>query len=784
MWTLRPVLVRFSCAGALLLFGALFAPGSIAQVKTGYSSIVASHSGKCLDVYGADTMSGARVIQYTCHADDNQLWTLQPFGGGYRVVVKHSGQCLSVENDSAQADAAIVQYPCGSSGNQLWNLRAVGDALQLVSRKTSMCLVVRNNALQDEGALVQQTCSGQQNVLWQFDAGVVLPTTPAALAVRHSGQCLTIDGPTTVAGSIAVQASCNGTAAQKWSLVLSGDAYRIRLTDSGLCLGVADASQQPVAPVVQLACNGASNTLWTLQASNGYYNIVAKHSGQCLDINNNSLDEGATAIQYPCSAGNNQRWILAAPTSASAWTPLIDFPIVPVAAANLPNGKVLTWSAYSPINFVSDNPNGTTYTAIFDPATQSCQERIVSETGHDMFCPGTSMLPDGRLLVNGGSTSQKTSIFDSSTNTWTTEAVMNIPRGYQGNTVLFDGSVLTLGGSWSGGQGGKGGEIWTPEGGWRLMPGIPVDPFLGPDPGGMFRADNHLWLFSFGNGIVLHAGPSAAMHWIDTGENGSVTSAGTRGDDAYSMNGNAVMFDVGKILKVGGAPAYEEVWTSPASYLIEVGATLTTRKIAPMNYARAMHNSTVLPNGQVVITGGQSYVKIFSDERSVLMTELWDPKSEVFTKLRPVQIPRNYHSFSLLLPDGRVLVGGGGLCGDCATNHLNAEILTPPYLLNKNGTPATRPAILTAPASATYGDAIAVTTNSPIVSFALMRFSSVTHSVNNDQRRIPLNAWSDDARSYTLEIPNDPGALTPGYYMLFALNAKGVPSVSKALQIR
>jgi hypothetical protein len=38
---------------------------------------------------------------------------------------------------------------------------------------------------------------------------------------------------------------------------------------------------------------------------------------------------------------------------------------------------------------------------------------------------------------------------------------MNIPRGYQANTLLRDGSVLTLGGSWSGGVGNKHGEVWT-----------------------------------------------------------------------------------------------------------------------------------------------------------------------------------------------------------------------------------------------------------------------------------------------------------------------------------
>jgi hypothetical protein len=408
---------------------------------------------------------------------------------------------------------------------------------------------------------------------------------------------------------------------------------------------------------------------------------------------------------------------------------------------------------------------------------------MVTETGHDMFCPGTTLLPDGRVLVSGGSSSQKTSIYNPADNSWNTGALMNIPRGYPGNTLLSDGSVLTLGGSWSGGVGGKMGEIWTQSGGWRKMTGIPPEPFTGNDPDGVYRGDNHLWLFSYKNGRVFHAGPTAAMHWINTSGNGQVTSAGNRGDDGYSMNGNAVMYDIGKILKTGGAPAYENVDATANSYVIDLDSS-TTRKIGPMNYARALHNSVVLPNGQVVITGGQTYVKLFSDDRSVLNAELWDPKTEAFTKLSPMTIPRNYHSWSLLMFDGRVLVGGSGLCGDCTTNHADVQILTPPYLLNANGTAATRPAILSAPAQGTYGGTLAVKTDSAISSFALMRLSAVTHSLNNDQRRIPLQSTSSDGRNYTLQIPSDPGVVLPGYYMLFAMNANGTPSVAKAVQIR
>jgi len=791
-------LVQQTCTGAaseLWNFpNAAVLPPPPAPNAPAYSSIVSVASNKCADAEAGGWNSGARIIQYTCHNQDNQQWTLTAVNGAYQIAGKRLGECITPNNGSAQPGANMVQLGCGAYANQLWNIKYVGSSVQLSGQQTGLCLAVENGSLQDVAQLVQQTCTGTASQLWNFNNTAVLPSPPPApdagtittIVPSHSGKCLTIAGSQTTAGSPATQATCDGSASQAWKVSVSGQSYTIALKSSGLCLAIEGASQTPAAAAVLATCDGAANTLWSLQTTGNYKQLVARHSGQCLDIYGNSLSDGATAIQWTCGSGANQAWTLNAPaatggTLPSVWSGLINFPIVPVAAANLPDGKVLTWSAYAPDNFGDDNAWGRTYTAIFDPVTQTALSRVVSETGHDMFCPGTSMLPDGRLLVNGGSSSQKTSIYNPADNTWSTGALMNIPRGYPGNTTLPNGSVLTLGGSWSGGQGGKIGEIWTASGGWTKRTGIPADPFTGADPGGVFRGDNHLWLFPHTNGRVFHAGPTAAMHWITTTGNGNVISAGNRGDDGYSMNGNAVMYDIGKILKTGGALAYEDAYSTPSAFVIDLN-TGSTRRIASMNYARAMHNSVVLPNGQVIISGGQTYVKIFSDDRSVLMTELWDPKTEAFTKLSVMQVPRNYHSFSLLLPDGRVLIGGGGLCGSCTTNHFDAQILTPPYLLNADGSAANRPAIISAPSSGTAGGTLAVSTDVP-ASFALIRLSAVTHSINNDQRRIPLQVASNNGNSYTLQLPADRGIILPGYYMLFALNANGVPSISKTVKI-
>jgi len=201
--------------------------------------------------------------------------------------------------------------------------------------------------------------------------------------------------------------------------------------------------------------------------------------------------------------------------------------------------------------------------------------------------------------------------------------------------------------------------------------------------------------------------------------------------------------------------------------------------------ARAYHNSVVLPNGKVFVVGGQKHPVPFTDSTSVLTPELWDPATQAFTTLPAHVVPRNYHSIALLLLDGRVFVGGGGLCGNtCGTNHEDAEIYSPSYLFTSGGALASRPVINSVSASSvTVGATITVVTNSAISSWSLVRFGSVTHSVNTDQRRIPLTPTSTSGFTYTLAIPSDSGIALPGYWMLFAFNSAGVPSVAKTIRI-
>ena len=150
------------------------------------------------------------------------------------------------------------------------------------------------------------------------------------------------------------------------------------------------------------------------------------------------------------------------------WTGVIPLPAIPIAAALLPNGKVLGWSAYDLFLFEGDVGDSPSDTYVFVRGSSGATSlRKVTNTGADMFCPGTAFLPNGNLLVNGGSSSPKTSIYNPSTNKWSSDAEMNVGRAYNGDVVLDNGNVFTLGGSWAGNATlDKIGELWAPGQGW------------------------------------------------------------------------------------------------------------------------------------------------------------------------------------------------------------------------------------------------------------------------------------------------------------------------------
>jgi hypothetical protein len=431
------------------------------------------------------------------------------------------------------------------------------------------------------------------------------------------------------------------------------------------------------------------------------------------------------------------------------WTAPFYWPIIGLHLSLLPNGKVLSWGKFRQPQVW--NPATGAFTAVPSPDW--------------IFCSGHTLLSDGKVLVNGGHISDDhgipdANIFDPATMTWSSRPAMAKGRWYPTTTLLANGEAVTIAGRDQSGLPVTVPEVWTGSS-WRKLTGasksLPYYPrtFLAP------------------NGKVFYAGENRGSLYLSTAGTGSWTASASRlyGTRDY---GAAVMYQPGKILYVGGGR------TTNTAEIIDLNqASPAWRWTGSMAYRRRHLNATILPTGQVLVTGGTSGT-VFTDEtQAVFATELWDPAKGSWRTLASNSVRRVYHSTALLLPDGRVLLTGSGDAAGNA-NHFDAELFSPPYLFM-----GTRPLISSTATTLGYGQSffVGTTAATSITRVTLVRLGSVTHAFDANQRfnELPFVRTSG---GLTVKTPISRNLAPPGHYMLFILNGTGVPSKARIIRIR
>jgi Galactose oxidase-like, Early set domain/Calx-beta domain len=457
------------------------------------------------------------------------------------------------------------------------------------------------------------------------------------------------------------------------------------------------------------------------------------------------------ALMFYCFAAGTQA--TAQSDVVGRWSSVPDLPFFPVHAHLLPTGKVMIW----PGDEISGNDP-----RAWDPATATTS--FLAKPGYDVFCAGHSFLADGRLLVTGGHIQTSvglpnSSIYDPFTNTWAQMPNMNAGRWYPTNTTLAAGDVLVVSGhiDTTVFENTLPQVFQTASGTWRSLTNAQIGLDLYPR---MHLAPN---------GRVINTAPSTTTRYLDTSGTGSWSVVGNHSVNVYRDYGSSVMYDDGKILVMGGGA---DPPTNTAEVIDLNAASPAWRSVASMAFARRQLNATILPDGQVLVTGGTSGPGFNDPTAAVFAAEMWNPATENWTTMASAQIPRLYHSTALLLPDGRILSMGGN-------GYPQAEIYEPPYLFK-----GTRPAISSAPESVNYGQTFFVQTPdaADVTQVTWIRLSSVTHAFNMDQRFSRLS-FSQVAGGLNVLAPSDPNLAPPGHYMLFILNGNGVPSVAKIIQV-
>ncbi|WP_320673030.1 LamG-like jellyroll fold domain-containing protein, partial [Patulibacter defluvii] len=455
-------------------------------------------------------------------------------------------------------------------------------------------------------------------------------------------------------------------------------------------------------------------------------------------------------------------------------------PVVPVFTALLPNGKVLMWDSVGDRAAETYPTHTTTRAAVYDPATGTSKR--VDVQGYNIFCAGFVQLADGRVFVVGGNKNQaldgirQTHLFDWRTETWSRGPDMAGERWYPTVAALANGESLVTGG------GPTLPEVFT---GGSTIRGL----------SGFATADSRLYSFlqTGVDGRALDVGTQPTMYRYATGGIGSSTAVGQR-DPLIRDYGSYARYDVGRTLVAGGGKTNEDgltgVPTRTARIVRETPGAVAASATGSMSLRRYQHNLTVLADGSVLASGGLRTSELVNLSTATYAAERWDPGTGAWTPLASAAVAREYHSVAMLLPDGRVYTGGGGICGACDTAgylRKDAEIYSPPYLFAKDGSGALapRPTIADAPAAVGYAEGLRIATPdaSRIAKVALIRLGAATHSIDQGQRYVPLD-FAVAGAGLDASSPLNPSEAPPGFYMLFVVDRDGVPSVAKMVHLR
>jgi hypothetical protein len=502
--------------------------------------------------------------------------------------------------------------------------------------------------------------------------------------------------------------------------------------------------------------------------------------------------------------------------------------VLPVHAAVMHTGSVLFFAGSGNNVFRRTSPDfgnetRAVYTSvIWNPADNTFEHpptlRRPDGSVVDYFCCGHCRLPDGRLLIAGGSDQYDKIIvdgqmqpaghgftglndamtFDPASRQWQLIEPMQHKRWYPTLLTLHNGDVIAASGLDGNSQATGQLEILSApyDGGWT--------------PGREFNLPLYPHLFETSDGKLVYTGGK-----MDTpGPSNPLTFAALTPtaatlidnlDDADKCNQSASVIlppaQLQRFMILGGGPEDEDGQPrQPATQRVSVVDLMNPApsygRRANLNRERMHVNAVLLPDQTVLATGGGVFREATPEGKpdptqfnEVLEAEIYDPTADSWTLTAPATVARLYHSVALLLPDGRVITAGGNpdkgqnvtwLPAEDPMEEMRLEMFSPPYLFRSTEADP-RPVITESPTDIAYNDTfnVELAKPAPDASACLIRPGLTTHSFNVEQRLIALNTTQPTPSTLSTQVDVDNLVAPPGWYMLFVLDRLKVPSVAR-----
>ena len=364
----------------------------------------------------------------------------------------------------------------------------------------------------------------------------------------------------------------------------------------------------------------------------------------------------------PATASNSVTWSVAGAGCSGTNSGAIDAGGRYLAPAVAPNPATITIAATS---MVDPTKSGTASVTIGPPSSAAGTFTATGAMIEARAEHTATVLLDGRVLITGGAAFegfaaqalQTAELYDPSTGNFALTGSMTEARANHSAMLLANGQVLIVGGN-----DGTSAELYDPETGTFAQTGKTQVP----EP---FATATLLT-----NSRVLIAGDVDAE--LFDPETGTFTLAGPFASPAHGFGATATLLSDGRVLLVGDSPAQ---LYDPATNTFSATDSLNSGFYS--DGGDLEHSATLLNNGEVLIAGGGT---ADGGGPGVLDAEVYDPVSGTFTAVSHLASGRRLHT-ATLLPDSEVLITGGesndctsdGSCGSFIGSLSSAELYNP-----------------------------------------------------------------------------------------------------------
>lgn len=434
-------------------------------------------------------------------------------------------------------------------------------------------------------------------------------------------------------------------------------------------------------------------------------------------------------------------------------------------------------------------------------------------TPSDVFCSGHVQLPNGNVLILGGTAAypvpgghgfeglKSSYIFNVTTNTYQRVNDLNTGHWYPSATELGNGDVFAMGGLDENGNGTVTNEEfdhttqqWLPTNSvpqqWNFF-GLYPSNFL-TATGKLFYSGSHV----FGDSPT---GPPGA-DMIDLGANTITPISGLQNIDNRDQSASVLLPPAQdqKVMVMGGGNVNTNVDANRLTDLIDLSApnpSYSPGPLLPQGMVEMGDNANMQMTdpGVVPETGaqGKMYVSaVITPDRKVFETggglhnradpvyeaSSYDPAANTFTPMAVDPVERMYHSESVLYQDGTIISVGSNP-GDGSFD-MRISVYRPPYLFFSNA-----PTLNAPTPQWDYGGTQRITGSNNIASAELIKPAAVTHSSDPNQRLINLPLTRTGKGAYSVSLTSNSNIAPPGWYMLWVQNASGVPSSARWVHV-